>query len=102
MATEERIKINVVTDAAQDMAWIHTRGMAEFDRPDLEWFWSPLESCEKGARILRTLSRRLVEDVAGVEAGDTIKLPAEGMVLQLQEGTAHGDSGGNSVLRVQR
>jgi tetratricopeptide (TPR) repeat protein len=102
--THNPITIRVVTDFAHNLAWVHTRGMARFDRPDLEWYWSPADSHQKGSEALKSLAQHVIKDEAGIEIGDIVSLPDEQMVIQFRESTKHqgADFDGNRVLRIQR
>lgn len=101
--TADQITIHTVTHYAPGAAWVHTHGMAQFGYPDLEWYWSPLETCGEAEAMLHQLALHIIRAGAPVRVGGTVGVRRAGMALRFLEalGQREGCFGGNDVLRVE-
>ena len=100
----DSITIHAVTDIAPDTAWVHTHGMAKFDSPDLEWYWSPAATCGEAGELLNKIAAHIVEARLSPDPGDVLDVPGERFAVQFAKPFEHegDDYDGNSVLRVQK
>jgi hypothetical protein len=99
----DQITIHVVTDFAPNTVWIHTQGMAKFNYPDLEWYWSPRETWTEGAQILNRIAYYAVEMGQLINVGDTMsieRLPMNVEFLPRLEQEDHTATD-NQMLRVR-
>jgi len=98
-----QVLIHAVLDHEPGAVWIHTHGMARFDCPDLECYWSPAATWRDGAAILNHVAGFVIASRPPIEEGQTASFEGSDLRVRFLDPmpqSGHG-FGGNRVWRVQ-
>jgi len=87
----DHITIHAVIPEGDEVGyWLHTHGMAQFDKPDIEMVHVPGMFTHEASRIINAVSQKLAEGVV-IEPGMTVDLKLNVLTLFVTGDTEHAE-----------